>query len=594
MKAARCEGSKASGMSRVGAMGETNATHDVDRFLRSFGLCINVPRDKFTFVLDDGTALEIPWVRPSSWLVYLLERYPVLLTGAETNFEAQMVAFWSCYQQVHGGHEVFRDPSRLPHTLPLLLHGDEGRYLKRSNYILCTLESILGSQIQGKRVCKCCQDEVLSRYEGLDVQGLTAGLGKATRLADRQSCTVKGHCHLSRFLCFGLPSKDYKEYPGLLQRAFALVAEDLEGIARQGVCLKDGRRFFAGFLGVKGDLKFHHQVGHLCRSYHNLSPKQNNPICHLCLAGAPMIPFESLADSPAWRATLFTEVPWAQDAMPPLACIPYDLMAPAGAFKLDPFHLFKVGLGRDLVGSTIVILCRLGKFDFDPEESRSIEARLTRAHSWFRLWAFASHCTPALRSFSKYLMNCTDSFAYPWANVKGSDTRLLLSWLLFFTRNQMRHDGDDPDRLFTAIRQTLQSAIIFLDMLYSHGLWLRRTCAQRAVHHLMRMLRGYKVCSAEAFRLGFAGYGLKPKMHALHHLGEEINTQLRSGAARILSPVAFNCEANEDMVGRVCRLARRVSARRVNDRVFDRIFFKTKALIRRLKAQRKARSSAAR
>ena len=588
MKAAKREGSRACGLSSCGQMGESNATRDVDRLLNRFGLSIRVPRDTFTFVLDDGSALEVPWVRPSSWVAYWLDKCPaILFGGVDKHLERELEGFWTCYEATHGGHEVYRDPSKLKQTLPLLLHGDEGRYLKRSNYMICTLESVLGSHGKMKQTCDCCKDEVLQRYPDVDVACSTAELKKATRVADRQRTTVKGHCYLTRFLCFGLPSRDYKQYPGLLQRAFELVAEDMQNLATNGIRLKDGRHFFAGFLGIKGDLKFHHQVGHLCRSYHNLSSKRNNPMCHLCLAGAEGIPFESLAAAPAWQETLFLQAPWNEDATPALASIDFDRMALGAIYRLDPFHLFKVGLGRDLVGSTIVVLARLSKFDFDPEQSRSIESRLNRAHNCFRLYCAASHRTPALRSFSKYLMNCQDMFAYPWANVKGSDTVILLHWLLFFLRAQMRRDPEDPESLFKAIRQTLESAITWLDLVYGHGLWLHRKCGQRTVHHLLRMLRGYKFCSSEVFKLSIPGYGLKPKLHALHHLAHDMQTQLNNGCPRILSPLAFNCESNEDMVGRVCRLSRRVSARTVNHRVFDRLFYKTKALLRRFMQNRR-------
>ena len=76
-------------------------------------------------------------------------------------------------------------------------------------------------------------------------------------------------------------------------------------------------------------------------------------------------------------------------------------------------------------------------------------------------------------------------------------------------------------------------------------------------------------------------FGTKPKFHGLHHVSQEMLHALRGGAEWILSPLAFSCESNEDMVGKVSRLARRVSARLVNKRVLDRLMFKSKALFLR-------------
>ena len=150
-----------------------------------------------------------------------------------------------------------------------------------------------------------------------------------------------------------------------------------------------------------------------------------------------------------------------------------------------------------------------------------------------------------------------------------------------FLTTHMTVCADDPTELFEAMKQTLQSALLMLRILYSHGLWLSRKCARRVQHHMLRYLRGYKVCADMCAKIPVAGFGLKPKYHSMHHICMEIAFQLTSGAMLVLSPLAFNCEGNEDAVGRVCRVARRVSARTVNGAVFDRLMCKTKALIRK-------------
>ena len=576
------EGSNASGVrSTAGFNRDSNAHRDVDRLIHRFGLMCKVPRDVFLFEAADGQKiLEVPWIRPTSWVRYLMQSYPALLTGVQKGMERQLESFWKCYQNVQPGHVAYQNPSRLKYTLPLLLHGDEGRYLKRSNYMICTVESVFGSEGHVAKQCDCSKDPVLQRYADLDLDDWSED-AKVLGSVDAQRTTMKGHCYLSRFLLFGTPTQQYKENPGLLDKAFALVAEDLTQLVTEGICLDNGSRIYAGFLGVKGDMKFHHQVGHLTRSYYNLGKRRHYPICHLCLAGAPQIPFESVDDHPEWEDTLFKDCPWDENAVPSLASIPFDPLCAPAIFRLDPFHLWKVGTGRDLCGSTIAVLAQLGKFDFFPEDTKNIEDRLNRAHNCFRLFCEGSRYTPALRTFSKNLLNYPDAGSYAWCNTKGSDTILLTKWLLFYLSTHMAKAPDDPHRLLKAMTQSLESALVFFNVVNKHGLWLHRRCAQRAQHHLTRAIRGYKVCSAECLKLGIAGYGLKPKLHGLHHLSKELASQLRSRAPRVLSPLSFNCEANEDLVGRVSRLARKVSSRTVNHRVFDRLLCKTKALLRR-------------
>ena len=240
---------------------------------------------------------------------------------------------------------------------------------------------------------------------------------------------MKSHSYLSKLLCFGLAKQKYADEPGLLDYAFQQVAEDMTALFDDGVVV-GSNRWFGACLGVKGDLKFHHQVGHLRRSYHNLADKNNKPICHLCLADNGE--FESNSANPTWLDSLHMKEPWQDDIVPALATIPYDCMARSAIFRLDLFHCFKVGQGRDLVGSIILVLCRLGKFDFSDDEARNIDVRLSRAHSCFKMFCQANGCIPALRSFTKYNMMCPDQSSFPWSNCKGSDTQLLCRWLQFF------------------------------------------------------------------------------------------------------------------------------------------------------------------
>lgn len=76
-------------------------------------------------------------------------------------------------------------------------------------------------------------------------------------------------------------------------------------------------------------------------------------------------------------------------------------------------------------------------------------------------------------------------------------------------------------------------------------------------------------------------FGLKPKFHALAHLAHEIRVQLKMGNQLALNPLAWGNEQNEDTIGHVCRLTRRVSVRTVTTRVLQRMFLKKYALLKR-------------
>ncbi|CAE7919615.1 unnamed protein product [Symbiodinium necroappetens] len=586
VRAARTEGHDALGAKFSRAMAEGNASRDVHDMLSTFNLGLRVPRESITFIAGTGEKpIHLPWIRPSQWVAYLVGKCPALMFGTSKQIPQQLEGFWESYRESHPGHQVFSfSSSRLRRTIPLLLHGDEGRYLKRSNYLIMTVESCLGSVPQPKQSCSCKDDPVLSRYTDLDVEPNP----KRTR-ASMQHCNSRGHPYLSKFLCCGMASSEYKEHPDLMFEAFRLIAEDLEVLCTDGVEIPGHGCYYGGFLGLKGDMAFHHKLGHLLRSYRNLGRDQDIPMCHLCLAGSENVPFESVEDTPPWHETYCVSDPWPEDDPPDIANIPFDPLCRPAMFRLDVFHLWKVGLGRDLVGSGVVVLCLLGYFDFQDDCTKNLDDRLARAHSCFRLWCLGSHCTAALRSFTRLNFNCKTLDFFPWANVKGSDCTLLSKWLLFFLRAQVK-PKQTHRRLLRALQDTLQSSITFFTILHSHGLWLPRHCAQRAQHALSTTIRGFMYCAISAKTMQIRAFGLKPKFHSLHHVSKDMLEALRGGAERVISPLAYSCESNEDMVGKISRLARKVSARLVNKRVYDRLMFKTKVLLRRagfLKRQRK-------
>ena len=449
--------------------------------------------------------------------------------------------------------------------------------------MICTVESCLGSQRQEGPLasCNCCRDHVLARYCDLDRVD-----DPDVCKADDQVPNGKGHPYLSKFLCFGMASKEFKEHPGLLHAAFECVAQDLTSLCEDGVMVS-GNHFYGGFLGVKGDMKFHHQIGHLAQSYYNLGRKQNYPICHMCAAGSDGVPFENTTDNPEWEASFHLVNPWKNGIPPSLINIPFDPVCASAVFRLDIFHLWKMGVGRDLCGSALVSLCLLGHFDFQEAEcSMNIDARLERAFNIFRLWCLAERKTPALRSFTRLNLNLPNFHTFPWGNWKASDNTLITKWMKFYVGSLLNETVgpglSNPQRCFMkALHQTLASALTFFRIVHTHGVWLTRTCAQRAQHHLSVMLRGYKTCALAARNLELAAFGLKPKLHGLHHVSKELLSQLRTNCPRVLNPIIYSCESNEDAVGKIARLSRRVSARRVNSRVLDRIMFKTKALLKR-------------
>lgn len=251
------------------------------------------------------------------------------------------------YQFYQPGHEAFQKTTEeLKYTFPIAIHGDEGRYLKKGNFMVCTVENLIGNDGDKKLLkgpCTCSEDPVLSRYGNIGT-GHTGdeSFNRLVQIAAGQHVNDTGNEFLSKFVCFGMSSLVYKKDKALLKKAFEMVADDLMLLHSTGINV-GGKTYWAATCGIKGDLKFFHQIGNLTRSYYNTGVKENHPLCSLCLAGHDAVCFEDVSDTPVWQETMFSERPWAEGNAPSLGCVPFQASCPEAIFRLDLFHCYKLG-----------------------------------------------------------------------------------------------------------------------------------------------------------------------------------------------------------------------------------------------------------
>ena len=499
----------------------------------------------------DGEMVETHFVSVTNWLAFLLEQVPCLLAGGKDPLQDQLETFWSMYKYHHGGHAIFsEDPSRLCCTIPIVLFGDEGKGPKRGNYMVMTAESPLGlEEMPSNFTCSCASDVAKLPPEHVpDCYGPPA-VSAAEEAAQKQTTNYKGHSYLTRHVLFGLPDWVYKHHPEVFEDMMSVIAKDLDRLFRVG--LRSGQRtYYAALIGVKGDFKqVAEKVAHLTRSYAHLGRVNHLGICSLCMAGtSAQIVWDQVSHDPAWASTMYQERPW--NDTPAFCRIPYDSDMPEDVFKLDPFHLYKVGLGRDLAGG-LVLLARLGYYDLDGE-SKMLKHRIKRAFRHFRLWCISSHKQAALRYFSLPFFNVKRLSAFAWSNSKGSDTVLLLEYLAFFSRSILNRPGvpNDHVRLLKLLCKTIEHGTRAFSILYTHPLWLHRTCAQNAYCSFMSLLFGFQALAAKSLAMGLTFFGLKPKFHAIHHIAYQLKQALCGPGPRVLNPLVWGCEMNEDHIYR--------------------------------------------
>ena len=531
------------------------------------------------------TSLKTWYVSPQQWVEHIMSSHPELLAGpGRSESEENLTSFWSAYRFAHGHHSVFSShlETQLHRVLPLLLHGDEGRGAKKGKCCVLSLQSMIGSlpEPHPKENCDCA---AVLQKGNLPVYGigdeeppycLTEAVRKNLR---RQATNYPGSTFISRWLLFSLGSWVYKPHPEILSCMIERLAADLSRLFVEGVHIGN-QVYYGAIVGVKGDLDWHRQAYELFRSYSHVGTLWTGPICHACEAGGQGPMFEDYSEAPAWAATLYSQRPFtSQPALSTLPAFP----APEELIQLDPFHVVKMGVGRSIAGGVLVYLARHRYFDHEGSTT-NFKDRLARAHGSFTLFCTVRKKYPSLRSFTKEFLNMKTLRSAPWTATKGSDTMLVIRWLIFFLRLALASPpGAGDATILRTMLRVCEATCASMRIMHTHALWLSRPCARRLYVEYMRMLRGYQVLGSRCLAINYRAFIQKPKNHAAHHIAYALRMQLISGAPFILSPEAFSCEQDEDYIGRVSRLSRKVDVRKQGQRIFQRLFLKVFAVRKR-------------
>ena len=584
------QSSAGDGGTKIPSSGAASAGRDARAFIKKSGLTFDVPFSYYQH-FHDGEVLEIPYLSPLKFVPYLLEQSPELLFGglSARGGQKMLSGFWSAYKQSHSQHKVFQDHAdNLSTVLPLCLHGDEGRGVRKGNTCIVSIESPFGmataENVRAGRhyhACQCCSGSAVHLAAGVE-----SSAPPDAPSVSYQALNTKGHCYLNRFVIFALPSalsKDSELIDALLHR----VAMELKQIYWEGVKAHD-RWWSCALIGCKGDLAWFWKLGSLTRSYRNLSD-DGNLMCHECLAGSNTCPFEDLREVPLWSKTLYAQRPWDVNSPPSIASVPFDRECPERVLQRDLFHLTKVGVYRDFIGSSVLLLCHLKYFDQEPSPgiSNARPVLLGRARNHFRLFCLASKKSAALRTFTKDNFNAPSRKSFPWISCKGSDTVLLIDWICVLTRACINTRLDDKHlQVLELINKTARAANDWLRALYMHGIWLPKQCAFAMYKTGRCFIENYNLLAFKCLHeLEFSGYKMKPKIHLIAHtLLEQISWVQDPRVTLIPSPFLWNCEGGEDLIGRVSRISRRCHQATVCASTLEKYLTKTKFLYDHWKA----------
>ena len=255
-----------------------NSERDCQRLFQRLGMSLPIPiiADEHHVEVAETKIITTYRIKPQSWVKHWMEKKPKLLGGISGDAMCNFENFWKCYEIQHPTHAVFRQHrSRLNHVVPLLIHGDEGRAVKKTNYLVVSIESPLGS-VEDDRPSTCSCTEEISRRANIPTYGSASGtIGQSVLDACKlQRANLKGHSYLSRWLIFGLGGWIYKKkHPQIVDFLMSNLSSEMTSLFNDGICLDDGTVIYGALVAVKGDMDFHHKIFSLKRSYSHLGKK---------------------------------------------------------------------------------------------------------------------------------------------------------------------------------------------------------------------------------------------------------------------------------------------------------------------------------
>ena len=410
----------------------------------------------------------------------------------------------------------------------------------------------------------------------MQFQGVLGFGSRMSEALDRKTTGVnlKGHSFTTRFLVGVLQKAIYRDDPSTFQVFLMHVMQNLRSAYYEGISIGGTTLRFV-VLGMKGDLPFLAKAGNLKRTFMNIrkAPRteKSKPLtgcCWMCAAGSDQIPFEEFTESPAWLATSgranalpWNNMPWFFDD------VPHVVHDKAAFFKLDLLHIYHLGIGRDFVGSALTVA-------LTSIYSTSIEEAFTILNGELKQFLNHSRKQVHFKIITRDLLGFTSERVYPsghWS--KAMDTPVLMAFTSWLTQQHLENFNES--RELQIICSACEAMDGFMRILLRGGLWLDSEEAQSCCEHGLHFLACYAKLAGLSYRKGSCRFNLTPKLHCFHHVCLALRSQGHNSSF-VLNPISQCTFQDEDFVGRVSRLSRRVSPRLQSLRTIQRYLVATR------------------
>ena len=538
---------KSSGLLPLSKRNVKNSERDCSRLLgKKYQLTLPVTK---TFLKTKKASMKIPFLRIRHWVEFLMKNNCLhILAGLMRPNEQRQgdiwEAWWKNFKCQHPQHPIFERARlgevSLRKTLPLLLHGDEGRSRKRSAFLIVNVHSPLG-------------------------RGIDTGLKHNThRKYLKMLPNFIGHSYTNRFL---LSAVHKSHYVGSNSYVFDLLmentAKELEFMYETGVS-HNGERYHAVCVGIVGDWPWLQKSGSLQRSFMNVPKKSNaarrecKGICHICSAGkSPDWPYEQLATRhPDWKDSVLLEPPFDEDQNH-FRTVPHVQGELPLLWKFDIFHCIHLGVAKNFLGSLLACLSEL-------EPAGAIDSRFELLSSKYLSWCASNKRAAHCQRITKEHLNWVSTTYFPSGTWHKGD---LSTSLLLFCEARFLAENWDGEMLRLA-GEAVVALNACLKLLYHGEAWLCQEDAWRGGQLGLKFLRRYGQLANLAHNQNRKLWVVMPKHHAVHH----IFLQLLDGSSRgpVQNPIVESVQQDEDFIGRGSRLSRHVSPMTCEEKTVDR------------------------
>ena len=129
--------------------------------------------------------------------------------------------------------------------------------------------------------------------------------------------------------------------------------------------------------------------------------------------------------------------------------------------------------------------------------------------------------------------------------------------------------ANDDQTAFTSKATALNLMDNIFSKLYRSQVWLSRQEARNIGEAGMEYARVYMSLTRQAYTAGRPLFLIASKIHALDHIFRDLLRQSDISEAA-LNPMIWGVQMDEDLIGRTCKISRRVSPRETVLRSFQR------------------------